>query len=130
MTGEDRTAPRTTARRTPRDSGQISVELLGIAPLILLVLLLVWQFVLVGYTWTLAGEAADRAARVAAVGGDAEGAAREALPGAWARGARVGVGGDGELVRADVAVPVPVLLPGLGALFTVHGTAGAARERP
>jgi uncharacterized protein (UPF0333 family) len=46
-----------------RDRGQVTIEFLGMTPLIILTLVLMWQFVLVGYTFTLAGNAADEAVR-------------------------------------------------------------------
>jgi pilus assembly protein CpaE len=49
-------------------------------PIILVTLILVWQAVLAGYTFTLAGNAADKAARAAARGEDAGGPARRDLP--------------------------------------------------
>ena len=49
------------ALRSRDDRGQVSVELLGITPLILVVLVLLWQFVLLGYAWTLAGNEIGRA---------------------------------------------------------------------
>ncbi|GAA1884084.1 TadE/TadG family type IV pilus assembly protein [Streptantibioticus ferralitis] len=115
------------------DRGQISVEMLGITPLILVVLLLVWQFVLVGYTYTLAGNAADEAARAAAVGADPQAAARADLPQAWTDGAAASVSsGTGDVVTARVSLRVPMLLPGFldVPFLTVDGDAGAARERP
>jgi pilus assembly protein CpaE len=115
---------------TGGDRGQISVEMLGITPLILIVLVLLWQFVLAGYTYTLAGNAADEAARAAAVGGDPAAAARQDLPSAWASGAAIRTWTQGPLVKAEVDLAVPVLIPGLVDFpFTVHGVAGAAQER-
>ncbi|WP_333741768.1 TadE family protein, partial [Streptomyces sp. IBSBF 2806] len=46
-----------------RDRGQVTVEFLGMTPLIIVTLVVVWQFVLLGYTYTLAGNAADEAVR-------------------------------------------------------------------
>lgn len=113
------------------DRGQVSVELLGITPLILITLVLVWQFVLLGYTFTLAGDAADLAARAAAVGEDPGAAARQDLPSAWASGATVSTGVAGDVVTAHVALRVPVLVPGFVSFpFTVDGDAGAAKETP
>lgn len=82
------------AVRADGDRGQVSVELLGMTPLILLTLVLMWQAVLVGYTFTLAGNAADEAVRAATAaprGGARQAACAEAglkhLSGAW-RGTR------------------------------------------
>ncbi|MEU6170978.1 TadE/TadG family type IV pilus assembly protein [Streptantibioticus parmotrematis] len=123
--------PRDVRKGLRSDRGQISVELLGMTPLILLTLLLIWQFVLAGYTFTLAGDAADRAARAAAVGQDARAAADADLPSAWAANASVDIGGSGDVVTAKVALKVPVLVPGFLAFpFTVDGTAGAGKETP
>ncbi|MEV4945072.1 pilus assembly protein [Streptomyces sp. NPDC053755] len=99
-------------------------------PLILLTLVLLWQCVLVGYTFTLAGNAADEAAREAAVGGDCQGAAMRHLDGAWAGGASVSCPLEsGGMVHAEVGLRVPVLFPGaISFPFTVRGEAGAVRE--
>ncbi|MEU4061479.1 TadE/TadG family type IV pilus assembly protein [Streptomyces wedmorensis] len=112
------------------DRGQVAVEFLGMVPLILLTLALLWQVVLVGYTYTLAGNAADEAARAAAVGDDCGEAALRHLDGAWASGATPSCSeGDG-MVTAVVEIKVPVLVPGVGGLFTVRGKAGAIAEDP
>ncbi|CAM5396645.1 septum formation initiator [Streptomyces tanashiensis] len=110
------------------DRGQVAVEFLGMVPLILLTLALLWQVVLVGYTYTLAGNAADEAARAYAVGDDCGEAAKRHLDGAWASGARPSCSTDGGLVTAVVEIQVPVLVPGFGGLFPVVGRAGAVSE--
>lgn len=72
-----------------RDRGQVAIEFLGMTPLIILTLVLMWQFVLVGYTYTLAGNAADEAVRAgtAATRGEREAACQQAgldkLSDAW-----------------------------------------------
>ncbi|GHG95542.1 pilus assembly protein [Streptomyces lanatus] len=101
-------------------------------PTIIITLVLLWQFVLVGYTFTLAGNAADEAARAGAAS-EGQAACQEAglahLPGAWKGGARVDCVGDGDYVTADVHLEVPVLFPGaIGFPFTVDGHAGAVQE--
>ncbi|MET8680717.1 AAA family ATPase [Streptomyces sp. NPDC004647] len=121
-------------RRRGRDSGQVSIEFVGITPLIIVVLVLLWQFVLVGYTFTLAGNSADMGAREAALsgqggGGDIEAAVKEDLPRAWAEGARVGHHYENGLAKVTVDLKVPVLFPGgIDFPFTVTGDAGAAEE--
>ncbi|MCX5228367.1 TadE/TadG family type IV pilus assembly protein [Streptomyces sp. NPDC006553] len=109
------------------DRGQVAVEFLGMVPLILLTLALLWQVVLVGYAFTLAGNAADEAARACAVGDDGPAAAGRHIGGAWSAS-----GGDcdrgGGMVHVRVSVEVPVLVPGLGGLFPVVGEAGAVDE--
>src|SRR5690242_7475533 len=84
-------APGDRPRLHHHDRGQVSVEFLGLLPLILVVLALLWQFVLVGYTYALAAHAADRGARAAgATEGGGAGACRAAaehqLPHAWQGG--------------------------------------------
>ncbi|WP_030671866.1 TadE/TadG family type IV pilus assembly protein [Streptomyces rimosus] len=116
------------------DRGQISVELLGLTPLILIALVLVWQFVLVGYTYTLAANAADKGARAGTAtrtggAGACTAAAKKDLPGAWQGGAEIACGAQGGLWTARVGLKVPVLFPGAGNFpWTVTGSAGAAEE--
>lgn len=96
-------------------------------PLILITLVLLWQCVLVGYTFTLAANAADEAARVCAVGGDYAAAGKRHVGEAWAAG--VGCDASGDLAQATVRLKVPVLVPGTVSFpFTVTGEAGVVRE--
>jgi hypothetical protein len=116
-----------------RDSGQVTIEFLGMTPLIIVTLVLLWQFVLVGYTFSLAGNAADEAVRAgtAASPGERQGACEaaglEKLPDAWDGTVTCGTGGG--YVTADVELRVPVLFPGaIGFPFEVTGHAGAVEE--
>ncbi|MFD3499543.1 TadE/TadG family type IV pilus assembly protein [Streptomyces sp. NPDC058676] len=120
-------------RRRRGDDGQVTVEFLGMTPLIILTLVLMWQFVLLGYTYTLAGNAADEAVRAATAvpEGERQGACVQAgmdkLPDAW--GGTVDCGTAGGYVTADVTLQVPVLFPGsIGFPFEVKGHAGAVEE--
>ncbi|WP_348541961.1 TadE/TadG family type IV pilus assembly protein [Streptomyces sp. SAI-117] len=126
-------AGRTGSRRSGGDDGQVTVEFLGMTPLILITLVLLWQFVLLGYTFTLAGNAADEAVRAAtaAAPGEREAACEQAgldkLPGAWSGTVDCATGGG--YVTADVHLDVPVLFPGAIAFpFQVDGHAGAVEE--
>ncbi|WP_406007017.1 pilus assembly protein [Streptomyces sp. NBC_00637] len=117
-----------------RDRGQVTIEFLGMTPLIIVTLVVVWQFVLVGYTFTLAGHAADEAVRAgtAAHRGErqavCEQAGKKNLSGAWQSGATVSCSSSG-YVTADVSMKVPVLFPGtVNFPFTVHAHAGAVEE--
>jgi pilus assembly protein CpaE len=113
------------------DRGQVVLETLGMTPLIVITLILIWQAVLAGYTFTLAGDAADEAARAAAVGRDAATAANADLPGAWACGGCVSTAVSHGVVTATVNLRVPVLFPGaIGFPFTVPGHASAVDEEP
>ncbi|MFB7606712.1 TadE/TadG family type IV pilus assembly protein [Streptomyces gardneri] len=115
--------------RDDDDRGQVAIEFLGMVPLILLTLALLWQVVLVGYTYTLAANAADEGARAESVDGDCEGAALRHLDGAWRRGAdEPSCSTSGGMSTAVVTIRVPVLFPGVGGLFDVSATAGAISE--
>lgn len=118
------------------DRGAVSVEFAGMAPVVLVVLVLLWQCVLIGYTFSLAGNAADEAARAAtgaAAYGDPQGAceeaAREHLPATWRKSASVSCARGGHVWKAQVDLRTPILFPGAAGLpFTVNGEAGAAEE--
>ncbi|KPC80262.1 TadE/TadG family type IV pilus assembly protein [Streptomyces sp. NRRL S-4] len=119
------------------ERGQLSVEFTGMVPIILVTLVLLWQAVLVGYTFTLASGAADEGVRkaVAADAGDwqsrCEAAVNERLPGAWEEPAEIdcGGGGDSDMVTTTVTLKAPVLFPGFADLpVPVRATAGAAAE--
>ncbi|GAA5069429.1 TadE/TadG family type IV pilus assembly protein [Streptomyces similanensis] len=123
------------ASRSRNDSGQVAIEFLGMAPTIIVTLVLLWQCVLLGYTYTLAGNAADEAVRAGtAAPGDPQGACRREgvkdLPSAWQDGADISCGGRGSgYITATVALHVPVLVPGLIDFpLTVHAHAGAVEE--
>ncbi|MEU7105448.1 AAA family ATPase [Streptomyces sp. NPDC046215] len=130
-TGADRPAALPAGRFRRRgggDRGQIAVEFTGLLPLILVVLAVVWQCVLIGYTYSLAGNAADKGARAGAVGGDCVAAARADVPGAWGSEG-IGCGEEGGVYRARVSLAVPLLLPGaVDWPWAVEGSAGSARE--
>lgn len=89
------------------ESGQASVELVALAPLLAVLGALVWQAVLAGEAYWLAGIAARAGARAEAVSGTAAAGARSALPGHLRRGLRVRVAKPGAV---EVAVRVPPVL--------------------
>ncbi|MFI1162512.1 TadE/TadG family type IV pilus assembly protein [Streptomyces sp. NPDC020801] len=120
--------------RLRSDSGQVAIEFLGMAPTIIITLVLLWQCVLLGYTYTLAGNAADEAVRAGTAAGDQQGACVQAglkdLPSAWQGGAEIRChGGAPGYIKASVRLEVPVLFPGLiGFPIPVTGHAGAVEE--
>lgn len=97
--------------RAARQSGQAAVELVVAIPVLLAVLALVGQLAVAGYALWSAAAAARAGARAAEVGGDAEAAARSALPGWLADDAEVDAAGP-----VEVRVEAPGLVPGVPAL--------------
>ncbi|MEU1819831.1 TadE/TadG family type IV pilus assembly protein [Streptomyces roseifaciens] len=119
------------------DRGQVSVEFLGILPLILLVLILLWECVLAGYTYTQAGHAADQGAHrgATAAEGTREAAcrngARNSLGASWqdSAGIRCGDAYGNGLYEAEVELEVPVLFPGFASFpVPIKGRAAVAKE--
>ena len=97
------------------DTGQSTVELVALLPLLAVVALGVWQLAVAGHAIWAGGAAARAAARAEAVGGDSERAARRLLPASVRGRARVRAGEDGA-VRVDV--PIPAVLGGAALLTT------------
>ncbi|WSV72469.1 pilus assembly protein [Streptomyces sp. NBC_01012] len=106
-------------------------------PIILVTLVLLWQAVLVGYTFTLASGAADEGVRKAVASGawDRHSRCRDAvyerLPNAWEGPADVSRCGyeENDMVKATITLKAPVLFPGFASLpIPVRATAGAAAE--
>ncbi|MFF1813800.1 CpaE family protein [Streptomyces sp. NPDC058251] len=125
-----------TLRRKGGDRGAVTLEFAGMFPLLLVVMTILWQCVLYGYSYSLAGNAADEAARAAtaanamtpgAYEGACEAAGSKHLPGAWS-GAQISCGPAGPVMKATVKVDVPLFFPGFDAGWHVNGSAGAALE--
>ncbi|MDX6602907.1 MAG: hypothetical protein QOF13_2109 [Solirubrobacterales bacterium] len=110
--------PRIVSSAGHREEGTASVELIAAIPFLLLAVLVAAQLAVVGGAFWSAGLAARAGARAALVGGDAEVAARQALPAMLRIGVRVSEG-DGVAVR----LVIPRLLPALPRL-----TVGARSE--
>jgi hypothetical protein len=91
------------------EGGQASAELVAVIPALLLAVLVAAQLGVIGWALWSAGSAARVGARAAHVGGDAEAAARSALPTHLRRGVRV----SGEEEEVGVRVRVPALVPGV-----------------
>ncbi|MER5357709.1 TadE family protein [Streptomyces sp. NPDC002785] len=118
-----------------RDRGQSAIEFLGVTPLIILLAVALWQCALIGYTFSLAGNAADKAAHQGAI---TEGlrvqecrhAAKEHLPRAWRKSMKqTTCRTSGGMYKAKVKLQVPVLVPGvLNWPFPVEGNAAFPLE--
>lgn len=90
-------------------AGQATVETAGLTFVVGLLLLALWQVLLTGYTFQLAGHSAREGARALAVGEDYRGRAREDLPKAWRRKLRVVRSSD----AVKVTLRVPLVVPGV-----------------
>ena len=101
------------------ERGQASVEFLGTLPALLVVAMVVFQLLAIGYAKVLAGDAAEAGALALAGGADAARAARHAVPGWSKAGMSVRVRG-GE-VRVTMRAPSP--LRALGRRLEVGATA-------
>ena len=86
--------------------GQATVEVLGAVPVLLVLGLVCFQLLAVGYAAVLAGNAAEAGALAAAGGSDARGAAKAAVPG-WQR-ARMKVDVEGQRVSVRMRPPSPL----------------------
>ncbi|MFN8173989.1 MAG: hypothetical protein U0T02_02875 [Solirubrobacteraceae bacterium] len=119
--------PGRASERSPGgESGQASVELVAILPLVAIAVAALWQCVLAGQTGWLAAGAARSAARAQALGADPEAAARRVLPRRLEPGLRVRSLADGT-VRVRVAVPLAL---GSGRLTTLEARARLEPQRP
>ena len=124
--------PRGLLARLSGERGQAAVELTGLLPLLLLVVLLLWQIGLVGYTYVLAGHAAREGARELAT--DARDtrtekpyrdAARADLPQAWRKGARIDKAG---AVTVRVKLAIPVIVPTIKSPWRIGSEAATSVE--
>lgn len=111
------------------DQGQVAIEFVGMLPFILLIVVAVWECVLIGYAYSLVGNAADEAARVGAVHGD--GACREAalehISNGWDTPS-VTCGASGNLYTATVTLNLPVLFRGFDIGIPIEGHGGSPNE--
>lgn len=116
-------------RRVRGDQGQVTIEFVGMLPFILLAVIAVWECVLIGYAYSLAGNAADEAARAGAVhgAGACQAAAREHVSGGWDMPA-ASCGTSGNLYKAEVRLNLPVLFPGLNIDVPIVGHGGSPNE--
>ncbi|MER6994320.1 TadE/TadG family type IV pilus assembly protein [Streptomyces sp. NPDC000410] len=124
-------------RHRGRDRGQTAVEFVGMLPIILGTCVVLWQAVLFGYAYTLAGNVADEAAHTAAVRHDyqdrqaqCDEGAREGLADRSFTLTYINCTPDGAgQVQAKVKLAVPVLFPGfIDFPFTVPGEASSPEE--
>jgi hypothetical protein len=115
-----RAARRRRRARSARDGeeGTASIELIAVVPFLLLALAVAAQIALAGQALWSASVAARAGARAELVGGDAEAAAKRALPASLRDGAEV----DADEGRVAVKVPVLSLIPRLPRVMVGAGT--------
>jgi hypothetical protein len=101
------------------EEGTASVELVAVVPFLLLALAVAAQIALAGQALWSASVAARAGARAELVGGDAEAAAKRALPLSLRDGAEVDAEGESGVV---VKVPVLTLIPRLPRVMVGAGT--------
>ncbi len=94
------------ARLARESRGQASVELFGALPGLIVLGLVIFQILAVGYAAVLAGSAAEAGALALASGRDAEEGAREAVPGRSRVSMRVAVRGGRVEVRLTPLSPL------------------------
>ena len=104
-----------------RQSGQATVELVALLPLVVVVGLAAGQLLAAGAAHELAGNAAEAGAAAMLQGGDARDAVRLALPG-WSR-ERAELRVDGRRVRVRLAPRT--VMPGLASRLAATVTADA-----
>jgi pilus assembly protein CpaE len=124
--------PRGLLARLSGERGQATVEFAGLLPLLLIVLALLWQIGLTGYTYMLAGHAAREGARELAIDATDEpkekpyrDVAQEDLPKPWRKGADIEKVGE---VTVRVRLKVPVLLPNVKSPWNVTSSAATVVE--
>jgi pilus assembly protein CpaE len=108
-------------------AGVVAVETAGLALTVMVIIALLWQIVLVGATFMLAGHAAREGARDLAVGKPEATVTETAvadLPTAWARDAAVAIDDRG----VAVTLGIPALMPGVTSPWTVSSRAGQVKE--
>jgi hypothetical protein len=111
--------------RRRAESGQASVELVALIPVLIAVCFALWQGLVAAQAAWLVGAAARAAARAQAVGGDALAAAGAQLPGSLRHGLRVTRQRDGGV---DVSVRIPLVATGRS-LGTVSARAQMDSQR-
>jgi pilus assembly protein CpaE len=134
--------PRGLLARLGGERGQTTVEFMGMFPIVIVTVILLWQIALTGYTFVAAGHAAREGARELATDptdakkdaklSDADRkkehynvAARQDLTGAWRKHAEIQLRGD---VTVSVRLRVPIVVPGLGSPLSIGSTADAVLE--
>jgi pilus assembly protein CpaE len=105
-------------------SGQASVETVGLAALIIILALFAWQMVLIGLTYVVAGHGAREGARALSVGENVTETVDDETHSIWRDDADVEEGED----YVNVTLKVPMIVPGVDSPFEVDARSGAVIE--
>lgn len=114
------------------EAGSVSVESVGLLSAVLLVVLLLWQFGLAGFTYVLASHTAREVAHELAVTSRSglelqqhlDATARGAVPSGWHDGLQVAR----DDARVAIRLSVPVLVPGVSSPLGVWANTATVRE--
>jgi len=106
------------------ERGQASVELVAALPALLVLALVAFQLLAVGYSAVLAGNAAEAGALAVAGGADAREAARRAVPGWSQAGLTVRTSGDD--VNVSLRPPSPLAVISRKLTLHAHAAVGSA----
>lgn len=115
------------------DHGQSAVEVVGVAPFVLLIVALAFQLGVVGLTFVFAGHAASEGARQLAVGksmGEAQTHAADRIPDRWSQTLTLSSGASGPNGRRTVeaSVRIPMIVPGFNPDVRVDSDSGYVLE--
>lgn len=131
---DDSGEPRGLLARLGGERGQSSAEMMGLLPVLALVVLALWQVGLIGYTYLLAGHAAQQGSRILAVNTldtkdekPYRDAAERDLPKAWRDDARIEIDED-DPVTVNVRLDVPLVFPGLSSPLKISDHSSTSIE--
>jgi pilus assembly protein CpaE len=115
------------------EKGQGAVELLGVAPFVLLIVALAFQLGVVGLSFVFAGHAASEGARQLAVGasvGEAQTHAADRIPDRWSDTLQLADGGGGGTGQRSVTaeIRIPMLIPGINPDVRLRSSSGYVLE--
>ena len=112
------------ARKLLGQSGQVAAETVGVTTLIILLALFMWQMVIIGLTYVVAGHSARSGAKALSVGESVSEIVRAETHSIWRDGLDIDEGED----FVKVTLEVPLLAPGVRSPFEVSARSGAVLE--
>jgi pilus assembly protein CpaE len=120
---------RTIVARLAKEEGQATIEVTGLLPILVVVMLALAQIALIGLTFVFTGNAARSGARAYAVGQSPKDAALKHLPSYFSERSEVTASTDSHgYGSVDVKVDVPSLIPGVSLPFDIDSHSGTVIE--